>query len=369
MRRRYVDHVPRVEHSRHHKLAFVPAKVPVSAATIDGRRRSVVPPQSSSAMIGAMRWSTLAVPGETRIVAIILLATMALAACAGGTPTSAQPLSEGSGGSSAMVSASELPPSPTPSRSEAVGGSLAHDSVAQVVTTDLVVRSEPGVHAGSEIYPARLNEPMLLYVVDGPVRADGFGWYLVQAFAEAECMDVCREPPPFGWVAQAGSDREVWVAPASVSCPDITVDEIQWVPLPGRLACFGGETLQFEGQFGPCFNEKMGGIVYAAGCLLSAPGWEPGTGIRPTGITLRFDQVTVVAKDGSLTGLPASAPLVRVTGQFDHAKAADCGRDQYPLWQLGPEEDPLQPIDLGTAQQRVLHCRSEFVVSEVRLLE
>jgi hypothetical protein len=65
--------------------------------------------------------------------------------------------------------------------------------VLVVVTTDLVVRSEPGTHDGSRILPTRLNGPTLLYVVDGPVQADGYDWYLVQPFDNGICVDVC--PP------------------------------------------------------------------------------------------------------------------------------------------------------------------------------
>ena len=73
----------------------------------------------------------------------------------------------------AMASAS---PDPTPA-------STPHASVlevggfADVVTTDLVVRSAPGVGADSEIYGTIEHIPA--YIVAGPVEADGFAWWLV----------------------------------------------------------------------------------------------------------------------------------------------------------------------------------------------
>ena len=54
-----------------------------------------------------------------------------------------------------------------------------------------------------------------LVVLDGPVEASGYDWYLV---------DVTSEPPedvsyPFGWVAAAGKDGEAWIAPERHDCP------------------------------------------------------------------------------------------------------------------------------------------------------
>ena len=246
-----------------------------------------------------------------------------------------------------MASTSASPQSPDPSPGK--GDSLPHDSVAQVVTTDLVVRSEPGVSEASEIYPTRLNEPMLLYVVDGPVRASGFDWYLVQPFYDEGCVDICLAPVTFGWVARAGKDGEVWVAPASMACPSASVARIEWLPLPSRLACFAGETLQLRGRVSYCFNELMGGILFEAGCTLHTADWEPIDALGPPGLTLRFDgSVTVLTRDGSVTTLPnLEGALIEVIGMFDDPRAVDCGPDQ----------------------QMVLQCRSEFVVSQIRLLD
>jgi hypothetical protein len=52
-------------------------------------------------------------------------------------------------------------------------------AIAQVVTTDLVVRSAPGTGSDSRVYDTRLASPTLLYVFDGPVAVDGYDWYLV----------------------------------------------------------------------------------------------------------------------------------------------------------------------------------------------
>jgi hypothetical protein len=301
-------------------------------------------------MMGAMSWSTLAAPSRRPSGAVILLAAFALMGCALGAldPNSLEPSPDGSPARTAVASASAPALSPDPSPSNDEGGSIPHDSVAQVVTTDLVVRSEPGVHQGSEIYPARLNEPTLLYVVDGPVQADGFDWYLFQPFAVGLCVDVCPEPLPFGWVAQAGKDGEIWVAPGAVTCPPPTVAEIQWLSSMARLACYGDDVLEFRGKMGSCFspsNEAGIPFLLVEGCTLYTDDYQPTDTFGPFGVALRFGgPVTVRTKDGAMTTAPMlGGNRVRVTGQFDHSAADECGRDP----------------------QLVLSCRAQFVATEI----
>ncbi len=244
-----------------------------------------------------------------------------------------------------LVPSQSVTPSPPPTPPANGTDALPHDSIAQVVTTDLVIRSEPGVHDGSEIYPARLNEPMLLYVVDGPARASGFDWYLVQPFENRVCSDVCPERLPFGWVAQAGQDGEVWVAPGTLSCPAPSVADVQWVASIARLACFGDTEVQLRGEMGPCYSsggERAMPKLLVEGCTLYVDNYEPPRDtFGDPGIRLRYDQFA----DGPVTPwTELEGERVRVSGQFDHPTAAECGSDPHA----------------------VLLCRAEFVVSAVR---
>ncbi|MGI8998360.1 MAG: Kelch repeat-containing protein [Candidatus Limnocylindria bacterium] len=85
---------------------------------------------------------------------------------------------------------------------------LAPGTYADVVTNDLVLRSEPGTSAESEMYPDRLNAPTSVYVADGPIAADGYAWYYVVAFDENGTV-----PALIGWAAAGGKDGEVWLDP------------------------------------------------------------------------------------------------------------------------------------------------------------
>jgi hypothetical protein len=262
------------------------------------------------------------------------------------SPSSA-PLSASSSPDHTDVAAPSVTSSPSPPSPSEATGELPHDSVAQVVTTDLVIRSQPGIQAGSEIYPVRLNEPTLLYVLDGPVRASGYDWYQVQPFEVGVCMDICPERPPVGWVAQAAQDGEAWVAPGSVSCPPPSVAEVQWLSAVARLACFRNESLVLRGKLGSCFA-PAGALIpamLAEGCMLYTDDYEPPVDtFGEPGIKLRYGGTTGMSQDGHATPLPMlGGEHVRVTGQFDHPDANDCGRDS----------------------QVVLLCRGEFVVSEV----
>jgi hypothetical protein len=94
---------------------------------------------------------------------------------------------------------------PTPSASSTPtvkAEGVAPGSFAEVVTTDLVRRSAPRISDDSAIL-GEFNAPARLYVEGGPVAADGYTWFLVKDM----------ESWSRGWVAQAGTDGEVWLAP------------------------------------------------------------------------------------------------------------------------------------------------------------
>ena len=98
-------------------------------------------------------------------------------------------------------------------------GAFPAGSVVEVVVTGLRVRTAPTV---DDAVSAKL-EPLLgpgtqLQVIDGPVTADGYDWYLIQAIGF----------PHRGWVAVADHDGAPWVedqAALSSPAPDFTADE------------------------------------------------------------------------------------------------------------------------------------------------
>jgi hypothetical protein len=96
-------------------------------------------------------------------------------------------------------------PTPAPSESSAPTarlGDLAAGTVVDVVVTALRVRTAPTIDNNKS---AKLD-PLIgvgaqLEVLDGPVTADGYDWYLVQALGS----------PHRGWVAAADHDGQPWI--------------------------------------------------------------------------------------------------------------------------------------------------------------
>lgn len=255
-------------------------------------------------------------------------------------------------------SATSLTDSPAPTRSAAPqqGSRLRVNAVARVVTNDLVVRSAPGVGGDSEILAERLNamvdglppQPQLLYVIDGPVPADGYDWYLVEPFLSGYCADVCPEPP-FGWVAAGSDDGEVWIEPHALDCPEPTVEDIMWLSGVARLACFGTLTLTLGGDAGACFAGERPEASFQEWCYL-----RPANFVEPEGIDPRGLEVVV-----ALVEWPQEGSNVTVSGQFDHPSAVQCqGMSDEAASEFGIDPATLPPAALAT-----LECRTAFVAT------
>ena len=210
----------------------------------------------------------------------------------------------------------------------------------------------PGVHAGYEIYPDRLNEPMLVFVLNGPVSADGYEWYLVEPFDLHVCVDVCGERPPFGWVAQAGKGGEPWIAPGTIDCPRPDAEDLGWLSSTASLACFGGEVLTLQGSMGGCYASETPVAWQQTVCVLHPPDYVP----RDTFESL----LRMYPAEGVRFPTEREGVNIRVTGHFDDPAAESCA----VLASLAPDFG-LRPIP---AELAVLWCRGAFVVTDVDVL-
>jgi len=119
---------------------------------------------------------------------------------------------------------------------------LVPDAMAEVIVDGGVrVRSLPTVDTASIKYEPLLRRGDALFIVGGPVAADGYDWYLVQSLVGG--ADRVGEGGPFGWVAAASRDGEPWIDDASDQrCPRIPEDAFELSVLPEELLlhCFGG---------------------------------------------------------------------------------------------------------------------------------
>jgi hypothetical protein len=216
------------------------------------------------------------------------------------------------------------------------------DAVAEVVTNDLIVRTAPGTDsATSEILRPTLDAPQKLYVVDGPVAADGFDWYLVQPFAYYHETNASARG---GWVAAAGQDGEPWIAPSRLGC--VPANDLYAIARTSdvlRVACSGNETLELEGTFDSC--SVRDGVAHSpdalapVACTILPDPYDPEIvpDLRPFTIWLQE------APSGIRRGQP-----VRVEGHFDDPVAGACATGPAAEGQPNPE-------------LVVLACRAQFI--------
>ena len=211
-----------------HLATCVPCRRQVTALQADQRSMAALPPAvipSGSAQrirgrLGRDRASTMSTTRLVLLAAMLVLAALSAAAVGSqllldrddpfaivtppATVVASTPGPSPSTPASASVTPSAGPseaPSPQPAEPPDAG-TFAAGNVVDVVVTDLRVRTAPTV---DNAVSAKL-EPLLgvgtrLRVISGPVRADDYDWYEVEAIGL----------PHRGWVAAADHDGEPWI--------------------------------------------------------------------------------------------------------------------------------------------------------------
>jgi hypothetical protein len=292
--------------------------------------------------------------------AILLLVALWGCGAQPSTPApSARPSSSAAPSSpSAVPSPSTAPPpSPAPEPSAEptpAAPRLARNSVAQVITDDLRVRSRPEVSDASKRLEPLLDQPRLVYVVSGPVQASGYTWYEIAPIGNLQLVVEL----PFGWVAAADKDGTPWLAPASPRCPAApkTADDLYAIDNVLALACFGSSPLTIIGRLAD--PEATCGIDLG---WTIEPGWLASTCPQPPFlIESPNDQGlsanAVVDPSVDVSGLrpgpePADWLPVSITGRFDHPAARTCH---------GVSTEA--PVPYGK-DEIVFGCRTTFVIT------
>lgn len=236
---------------------------------------------------------------------------------------------------------------------------LGPDAFAHVVAGSVNVRTEPGLDApiveiGVPDAPAR---PAVLgtaggsehvYILEGPVAADGFDWYRVAPITY-EGIEALG-PEFIGWMA-AGDGADPWlvvenpcpVGPITLADLTYTSTTTNWAT---RLGCFRGQALTLRGWY-PELPEGIGfdGPCYAEPAFLVCSGILD---IRPIEMSYADERnanrlVFAVTPESGIV-IPPREQWIEITGHWDDPAAALCPTD----------------TDLGT-----LSCRMVFVVTSI----
>ncbi len=181
----------------------------------------------------------------------VLLGTVLAATACGAAPSASPSPSAAENSPSLLPSAAATPtpqptdtPSPTPSPTPDQADVPLFKAGDQLKTlTTLRLRDLPGTRWGSS---ANLPPGALVQVVLGPIRTDGYGWYLVR--------DVDSAAPTFneGWLA-AGFLPDAFLAPSGA----------QPSPQPTDPVFVAGYAQASSGDFGPVRVEGSTALRWA----------------------------------------------------------------------------------------------------------
>ena len=219
------------------------------------------------------------------------------------------------------------------------------DAIAEVLVDNaVIVRSNPGQAALPVAIDAALRRGDQVFIVDGPVRADGSDWYLVRAIEGLASGS-------FGWVAATSPAGAVWIDDRdSSTCPTLPGDALRLGVLPEELLvhCFGGAELAFELEANVyCLSPQAGSLEVPV-----EPAWfSPRCGSLSGDACGSCD--IPLAVDPQFGALPREDhALWSFSGHFDDPAAASCG----PV---------VGTVDALTLASIVLRCRTTFVLTSL----
>jgi hypothetical protein len=251
------------------------------------------------------------------------------------------------------ITAPSVEPAPTTAPRASGRPVLAIDSVAQVVATNVRVRSFPSVdEAKSERYEPFLRPGDRLFVVAGPVVADDYDWYHVVPIGGEGSRGA--DQLPSGWLSVSDHDGTPWVAPAAPECPSdpVDIEALELMAPMARVACYSNRPMDVTAAVQQVSdNGCVGG---ACGPTPWVGGWAAvsnsvRTGDRGTALSVAIDP------DSGMTASDVGTDrIVVLHGSFNRPLDLGCA-------DLGQEAS-------GTARvtpEHLVACKSLFVVDRV----
>ena len=332
-----------------------------------GRTRPQLVPRSTARTLGIATLADQIWPRWAGVVAVVVL--VLAAGCAapsrgesvGASPVSSVRSAPGETSTAPLTPTSsadgQTPPSATPDDVGPV--TFEMNGIGQVIASELVLSTEPGVEPPSQILSGTLVAGTKFFVVSGPAEASGYEWYEIAVIP----ADVPEGFPRLGWIAAASREGEAWVIALDLSCPPETeLETAQFAQPPFELlACLGETEIRVRAQVTGCGAWGGPGPSY-----MITPIWlgsDPshtscGFGDAEHDIALYFEP-----DSGYGRGRPPAYgddEWFWFTGRHDHPAAQSCA-----LEVIEPV-DPLAapPPDVSDAEL-VLWCRTHFAVRTV----
>lgn len=239
---------------------------------------------------------------------------------------------------------------------------LLTGAAVKVIVDRLNVREMPSTSART--VGTLSSDAVLVVGAFPPVSADGYIWY-----HGTESIARNGELPPLpqdprartdqltGWFAALKGSAH-YVEPLQARCPAaVDLRNLGAMLSAERLACFGNDSIKFEGTYG------------CAGCMAEIFGdFRPDWLANPNLVNL----VSVVGTNPEELGMnlrlppaiskhPADGSIVRVLGHFDDPKSADCSVAMDPPW------GDILPVPAPSSYARLV-CRQQFVVEKFEFL-
>ena len=219
-------------------------------------------------------------------------------------------------------------PGEGPRSAASAGPPLPPDTLATVVSGRLRIRSEPRVADDSIKFEPLLEVGDRLMILDGPVVANDYAWYLVKAWRPGAVGATW----PLGWVARGDHDGSPWLRATEDPCPigPITMAVVIAMVPQERVACLGDQRLRLRsfvatgGEMTPCSPDVLVSCVDGPTWLAGSGGWTAALDVTSDTGSIGGPSIAVVPGGPvSQEDLPSSG-MVDIDGAFDHPAAGEC---------------------------------------------
>ena len=240
-------------------------------------------------------------------------------------------------------------PSATTAASDCGGDVLLVDCFAHVTADSVRVRTRAGLDAPPvmlppqpDVVPAEARLGLArgyehVFVVDGPVPADGLAWYQVAAMNTEFERSVA--PLFVGWVA-SGDGTVEWLVPEDPCPPGGAVELADLLyaqfdtPWAMYIGCFGDQVFTLRGWF-PLLDSEFESQYDVDGSCFAEPAFlvcgPSNKDIRVIEMTYadprNRERLNFTVDPAAGIELPARGQWIDITGAFDHPASQQCGPD------------------------------------------